>query len=308
MCRRSAGLRIRQIKFEASIVKPVHIIGASSGVGAQDHGCAKGPWVLQHSHAFRHIARHPQVIWQETLFTRPSHGDTPLAQVHDLCERLCVDVREALAAGSLPIVVGGDHSCAIGTWSGVWAYLGAGQRPGLLWLDAHMDSHTPETTHSGAIHGMPLACLLGVGDKRLVTVGGDGPKLRPEHTVLLGVRSYETEEAEFLARMGVRVMTAVELERRGIEACLAEALAIVRQAPGGFGLSIDLDVFEPQRAPGVGSAEPCGLQPEPVLACLDELRKAPGLLAVEITEFNPGRDVEGRTAALLASLVAAFLP
>jgi arginase len=289
-------------------MKPVHIIGAASGVGAPDHGCAKGPWALQHSHAFRHIAHRPRVTWQETLYARPSHGDTPLALVHDLCERLCVDVRDALVAGTLPVVVGGDHSCAIGTWSGVHAFLGAGQAPGLLWLDAHMDSHTPETTYSGAINGMPLACLLGVGDRRLVEVGGAGPKLQPEHTVLLGVRSYEPEEAEFLERMGVRVMAAPELSRRGFDACFAEALEVVRQAAVGFGISIDLDVFEPRRVPGVGSAEPCGLQPEPVLASLAGLRMAPDLLAVEITEFNPDRDIEGRTAALLSSLIASFLP
>jgi arginase len=175
-----------------------------------------------------------------------------LAQVHDLCARLCADVRDALADGALPIVVGGDHSCAIGTWSGVHSFLGAGPAPGLLWLDAQMDSHTPETTYSGAIHGMPLACLLGVGDKRLVEVGGAGPKLRPEHTVLLGVRSYELEEAELLQRLGVREMAAPELSRRGFETCFAEALDIVHRAACGFGIRIDLDVFEPRRVPGVG--------------------------------------------------------
>jgi arginase len=103
-------------------------------------------------------------------------------------------------------------------------------------------------------------------------------------------------------------MAAPELSRRGFESCFAEALDIVRQAAGGFGLSIDLDVFEPRRVPGVGSAAPCGLQPEPVLASLAGLRREPKLLAVEITEFNPGRDIEGRTAVLLSSLVANFLP
>jgi arginase len=231
-----------------------------------------------------------------------------LAQVHDLCARLCADVRDALADGALPIVVGGDHSCAIGTWSGVHSFLGAGPAPGLLWLDAQMDSHTPETTYSGAIHGMPLACLLGVGDKRLVEVGGPGPKLRPEHKVLLGVRSYELEEAELLQRLGVRVMAAPELSRRGFETCFAEALDIVRRAACGFGVSIDLDVFEPRRVPGVGSAEPCGLQPEPVLASLAGLRTAADLLALEITEFNPARDIECGTAALLSRMIANFLP
>lgn len=289
-------------------MRPVRIIGVASGEGAPDPGCARGPWALQHSHAFRHVAHHTRVTWQETLFPRAAHGDTPLERVHDLCERLGADVRQALVSGALPVVVGGDHSCAIGTWSGVHTYLDGVPGPGLLWLDAHMDSHTPQTTHSGAIHGMPLAVLLGVGDKRLVGVGGAGPKLRPAHTVLLGVRSYEAEEADFLARLGVRVIDAPELGRRGFAACFDEALAIVRQAPGGFGISIDLDVFEPRRVPGVGSAEPDGLLPEAVLAGLGGVAADPTLLAVEITEFNPGRDIGGRTSVLLAQLIAAFVP
>ena len=289
-------------------MRAVRIIGVASGAGAPDRGCARGPWVLQHSHAFRHLAHHPALTWQETLFPRAAHGDTPLEMVRDLCERLSADVCATLASGELPLVVGGDHSCAIGTWSGVHAFLDGRPGPGLLWLDAHMDSHTPQTTHSGAIHGMPLAVLLGSGDKRLVAVGGSGPKLRPAHAVLLGVRSYEAEEAAFLARFGVRVMGAPELSKRGFRACFDEALAIVRQAPGGFGISIDLDVFEPRDVPGVGSAEPGGLPPDLVLAGVQDLAGDPALLAVEITEFNPARDVGGRTADLLSRLIAAFLP
>lgn len=288
-------------------MRKLRIIGAASGVGAEDPGCAKGPWALHRSHAFHDIAHHHGVDWRETLYPRPGHGGSALAQVHDLCERLATDVGEALRAGAFPVVVGGDHSVAIGTWSGVRAALGVAGAPGLLWLDAHMDSHTKETSYTGNLHGMPLACLLGLGDKRLVAVGGPGPKLDPHHTVLLGVRSYEPEEAELLTRLGVRVIDGAEVERLGFGAAFDAALAIVRRAKGGFGISVDLDVFEPEQAPGVGTPEPCGLPIEPVLAGLDRLQREAGLLAMEITEYNPDRDKGGRTAALVARLVATLL-
>ena len=287
-------------------MRNIRILGVASGAGAPNQGTARGPWALHHNPVFRAVARHARVDWADLLY--PSRAPTPLERVLGVCERLAEDVRETLAVGALPVVIGGDHSIAIGTWSGARAFLGVAGVPGLLWLDAHLDSHTPQTTHSGALHGMPLACLLGVGDKRLVRLGGVAPKLLPAYTALLGARSYEAEEAEFLARQGVRVYDAAELERRGFDACLPEALAIARRAPAGWGISIDLDFFDPARAPGVGSAEPDGPQPERVLAMLRALRDDPALLVVEITEFNPDRDIEGRTAALVAALVGTLLP
>lgn len=286
-------------------MRKIRILGVASGAGAPNQGTARGPWALRHNPAFRAVARHARVDWADLLY--PSRAPTPLERVLGVCERLAEDVRETLAAGALPVVIGGDHSIAIGTWSGARAFLGAAGVPGLLWLDAHMDSHTPQTTHSGALHGMPLACLLGVGDKRLVRLGGVAPKLLPAYTALLGARSYEVEEAALLARLGVRVLDAAELRARGFAACLAEGLVIARRAPGGWGISIDLDCFDPARAPGVGSAEPDGPQPEPVLALLRAVRDDLALLAVEISEYNPDRDVDGRTAALIAQLVRALL-
>lgn len=286
-------------------MRKLRILGVASGIGAPDPGCARGPWALRHHPAFRAVARHPRVDWADRLY--PAQAPTPLERVLGVCARLAEEVRETLAGGALPVVIGGDHSIAIGTWSGARLHLGAAGAPGLIWLDAHLDSHTPQTTHSGALHGMPLAVLLGIGDKRLVSLGGLAPKLRADSTVLLGARSYEAEETELLARLGVRVLHAEELRARGVEQCLAEALAITRRAAGGWGISIDLDCFDPARAPGVGSAEPDGPQPEPVLALLRAVRDDPTLLAVEITEFNPERDVEGRTARLIAGLVRALL-
>lgn len=283
----------------------LRLIGAASGSGAQDPGCHAGPPALHRAHAFDDLNRRPDLTWGEMLFPRQRlEGKT--AQVADLCQRLQQAVAQARQRGETPVVLGGDHSCAIGTWSGVRA--SSTEPVGLLWLDAHLDSHTPESSHSGALHGMPLACLLGQGDRRLVSVGGPRPKLRPEEVALIGVRSWEAEERDFLDRLGVRVYGIEEVRRRGLPAVFAEALGRVRNAPGGYGVSLDLDVFDPREAPGVGSPEPAGLSQTELLPCLAGLAGDPALLALELAEFNPDRDAGGRTAALAARLIEAVFP
>lgn len=284
----------------------LRLIGAASGVGAQDPGCEDGPVAFHKSQAWHELEHHPLVDWGRTLFAPDTPGHSETERIAHLCRRLADDVSAALAAREFPVVIGGDHSVAIGTWSGVARHAGA--PVGLLWIDAHMDSHTPETTYSGAIHGMPLACLLGRGDKRLLNLGLTGRQVDAAHTVVLGARSYEPEEAEFLAGMGVRVIGQEEIEQRGFAATLAEALVIVGSAPAGFGVTLDLDALDPSVAPGVGSPEPEGLGPNEVLAGLAGLARQPGLRAVEIVEYNPDRDQFGQTAWLLSRLVAALLP
>lgn len=284
----------------------MRLIGAASGVGAQDHGCEDGPVAFHRSQAWHELEHHPLIDWGRILFAPDTPGQGETERIAHLCRRLADDVSLALTERAFPVVIGGDHSVAIGTWSGVARHAGA--PVGLLWIDAHMDSHTPETTYSGAIHGMPLACLLGRGDKRLLNLGLPGRQVDAAHTVVFGARSYEPEEAEFLARLGVRVIGQAEIEQQGFPAALDEALAIVTAAPGGFGVTLDLDALDPSAAPGVGSPEPEGLGPNEVLAGLAGLAQRPGLLAVEIVEYNPDRDQFGQTAWLLSRLVGALLP
>jgi arginase len=217
--------------------RSIIVIGAASGAGAPDPATAEGPNALRHYRVF-HDTPLQHVEWDAILRVPRAARDTPLHAVAALSARLAAEVETVLQAGHFPLVVGGDHSCAIGTWSGVHRAL-AGQGPiGLIWIDAHMDSHTFATTPSGQIHGMPLACLLGYGETALTAIEGAEAKLRPEHVCLIGVRSYEAGEAALLQRLGVRVFAMDEIRRRGLGAVFDEALTIVRNGTAGFGVRI----------------------------------------------------------------------
>lgn len=283
------------------------IIGAASGAGAPDPDCAEGPDALRRYRVF-HDTPLQHVEWDAILRVPREAQDTPLHAVAALGTRLAAEVEAVLRAGNFPLVVGGDHSCAIGTWSGVHRVLADVGPIGLIWIDAHMDSHTFATTPSGRIHGMPLACLLGHGEAALTAIDGPEAKLRPEHVCLIGVRSYETGEAALLHRLGVRVFDMDEVRRRGLAAIFDEALAIVRQGTAGFGVSVDLDALDPEEEPGVGSPVPGGLRRTELAAALGRLRGDPSFVAMEIVEYNPRRDRGHATADAVGALVSAITP
>src|SRR6185312_12601052 len=169
--------------------------------------------------------------------------------VSKLCGLLASAVAESLRRGRLPCVLGGDHSCAGGTWTGVArATKGA---LGLVWVDAHMDAHTPKTSHTGRLHGMPLAWLLGQDDDPLYGLAAG--VVEPRHVCLVGVRSFEREEEARLKDLGVRVIYMSEVRKRGVAAVIEEAVGIATRGTAAYGISIDLDVVTPEEAPGVGT-------------------------------------------------------
>jgi arginase len=284
----------------------IRIIGAASGIGAQDRACEDGPVAFHRSQAWHELEHHPLIDWGKTLFAPQGDHASITGRIAALCRNLADEVALALRAGEFPVVIGGDHSVAIGTWSGVARAIA--EPIGLLWIDAHLDSHTPETSYSGAIHGMPLACLLGRGDKRLLNIGLEGTQISAAHTVVLGPRSYEPEELEFLQGMQVRIIDSDEILRRGFAACLDEAIAIVASAPAGFGVTLDLDAIDPRLAPGVGSPEPDGLVVHDAVEAMRRIGGLPGLKALEIVEYNPDRDRHGTTARLISDLIGELLP
>lgn len=288
-------------------------IGSASGWGAQVRETEKGPQVFQNSDF---LASFPfSWTWKETLFplktaeeiTLPP-GPLTLPYIEDICLRIAHSVEETLKMQECPIVIGGDHVVAVGTWAGVTHSLEAKEKFGLIWVDAHMDAHTMETTPSQAYHGMPLAVLLGHGEPSLVNLLDKGPALRPEHVCLIGVRSYEEGEANLLKRLGVRIFFMDEVEERGFEAVFKEALAIVKTNTNGYGLSIDLDAFDPEEAPGVGTPAPQGLKQKDVLPALIQVKNDPALKAFEIVEYNPDRDKSDKTLYLMRDILLNLLP
>ena len=288
------------------MTRRIRIIGVASGLGAQDQACEDGPVAFHRSQAWHALENYPRVDWGKTIFPPEASGLSTVARIAGVCRDLADEVALALNEEAFPVILGGDHSIAIGTWGGAARFAGAPL--GLLWIDAHLDSHTPETSYSGAVHGMPLACLLGRGDKRLLNIGLNGAQLSPAHTVVLGARSCEPEEINFLQARGVRMINSEEIIQRGFAECLNEAIAIVASAPAGFGITLDLDAIDPVLAPGVGSPEPEGLWDGDVVLALRRLVMQSGLRAMEIVEYNPDRDRRGVTADLISDLIEEVLP
>lgn len=282
---------IRQVKF----------IGAASGLGAPDHRCADGPLAFQ-AGLLPYVDQSGKMTTGMDIVRPDTHTAADnTGIIAEYCTRLARHVYQALLASRFPVTIGGDHSCAIGTWAGVHkAIKGAF---GLIWVDAHMDSHTPATSPSGAIHGMPLASLLGYGHPSLTRLNGKTPSLLPRHVCLFGVRSYEPQEQALLRKLGVRVITMEEIAQKGIETAWREALAIVKNGTLGYGISIDLDAIDPADAPGVGSPEPGGIREYDMIDLVEMVRCDPELLALEIAEANPALDHDYLTLSLVDNLV-----
>lgn len=290
----------------------IQMIPFSCGWGGTLRECADGPRTLQHFQLSEHLESiGVEAAWSDDYYSPMEEGaDNDLSPakalplVVDYNRVLCEQVQSAIASGAIPVALGGDHSMAVGTWSGVTSALKAQSEFGLIWFDAHMDSHTPRTSPSGAYHGMPLAVLLGEGEKELCQIGGRGRKISPEHLCLVGARSYEPEETKRLQELGVRVITMEEVRDIGMEAAMQEALAIASKAPKGFGLSLDLDGFDPEVAPGVGCPESNGIGRVEGLKSLIGLAHHPKFKALEIAEFNPNLDKNEQTARLVVEVLS----
>lgn len=287
--------------------KSLEVIGAASCWGARDHRCETGPLILRSHGLMQALQREGyDVGWQHCdLPYLPDREINTLPIIASYCGEIADAVYEVVRQNRQFAVVGGDHSCAIGTWSGAYAAIKDTGSMGLIWIDAHMDSHTPQTTHSGAVHGMPLAALLGHGDPILTRIKAREPKLAPSNVALIGVRSFEPEEEKLLRRLGVRIFFIDEVLRRGMTAVMQEALEIVRDGTVAFGVSIDLDAIDPVDAPGVGSPEPNGISGEAMLESLSLIHGADDLLGLEVVEFNPSRDDKDKTARLAADILLA---
>jgi arginase len=281
---------------------PTAVVAVSCGAGAPYHGCEDGPAAFRR-HWDRHAAslERGRLIWELTPKEPARADETTIALIARTNRWLAETTRRMAQSGTFFVVIGGDHSCAIGTWNGASA--GLREPLGLIWIDAHMDMHVPETTPSGAINGMPLAALLGHGLPQLTVLSRGA--IPPDRICLIGARSYEREEVAFAARHGIRVIDMNEISRRGLDEVCAEARTIADSGAAGYGVSIDLDVFDPADAPGVGSPEAGGIRAGDFLPAWADLTSRPRCVGIEIVEYNPHRDRADRTARLMSGLVAA---
>jgi len=293
-------------------MQKISLIPYSCGAGAGNKTCADAPEYLQKT-GFTDLLRKkgveaswlPDLISKEILDRLPSN----VAKVAAYCAQLRNQVQDVLVSGGFPITIGGDHSMAIGTWTGVADCLHTRRKLGLIWIDAHMDAHTAKTSHSGNRHGMPVSYLLGYGDDELIKITKGEPVIVPYQLCLIGVRSFEREEEELLHSIGAKFFTMEEVRKRGLSDVMLEAVKIVSAHTAGFGISIDVDAFDPEIAPGTGTLESGGLLKEQFIEAIEFAIKGytSQLLALEIAEYNPHLDKNNITANLIAEIISAIL-
>lgn len=227
-----------------------------------------------------------------------------LKQIAATCTRTAEAVVQTLEDGMTPLVLGGDHSIAAGSISGVAEfYRRRGEKIGVVWIDAHSDINTPETSPSGNVHGMPLAALLGLGPEPLSTLYGYAPKVSPENTVLIGVRDIDEAERDNIRRAGVgKVYTMRDIDERGMRGVMEEALQAAAQGTAGYHVSLDMDWIDPEDAPGVGTPVRGGATYREAHLAMEIIADHGRLLSFEMVEVNPILDEHNRTADLAVQL------
>lgn len=304
------------MEAEAQARRQLALISVSQDLGAGRRGVDMGPsairiaglgealtrlgWSVRETG--RVTAHDPETIEAEDAAARF------VAEISDVARRTRELVTEGLSRGCLPLILGGDHSVALGSVPAVARHYRDQGRPiGLIWVDAHTDMNVPATSPSGNVHGMPLAALMGYGDTRLGALVCDPPAVRAEHVSIIGAREVDGPERSLVNESGVRVVTMSEIDERGMAECVDEAIRRASADTAGFHVSFDLDSIDPMVAPGVGTPVQGGLTfREAHLAC-EKVARSRGLVSLECVELNPVLDVENRTAQLAVGLIASAL-
>jgi len=219
------------------------------------------------------------------------------------CEALRIEVERIHAESRIPLVLGGDHSIAIGSVAATSNHFEQRSQPvGLIWFDAHGDCNTPVTTPSGNIHGMALAVSLGLGDAELVRLGGRAPKVKAKNTALIGLRDLDPGERDTLAQSGVTVFTIRDVDERGMRDVVGEAIGVASSGTAGIHLSFDMDVLDPEEAPGIGTPVPGGITYREAHLAMELLYESGSVVAVDFVEVNPVLDTRNSTGALVVEL------
>ncbi len=296
--------------------KRVSILGVPLGFGAGLEGVDIGPAAMRVARINQRVAQLGYEVRDlgDLRVERPLHlaeaGEKLkyLREISHACQSLCDEVKKIMESGELPIILGGDHSIAIGSISGASSVVRErNQTLGLIWFDAHADMNTPETTPSGNIHGMPLAALLGYGAPELTGIAGFSPKLDPQFCAHIGARDVDPEERELIRRLGMRFFTMREIDERGMSAVMDEAISIASKASGGYSVTLDVDALDPGDAPGSGTLVRGGLSYREAHLAMEKIAEAGGMLTLEIVEINTALDIGNRTAQLAVELTLSAL-
>jgi arginase len=284
------------------------IIGAALDLGAGRRGVDMGPSAIRYAGIDDRLAALGPTIsdWgnvEVAVAEAADQGDPKarfLREIKEACERIARRAAHASREGLVPVVMGGDHSVAIGTLGGLASLHGAG---GVLWLDAHGDLNTPETSPSGNVHGMPLAAALGLAPDAFASEAWPLPALDPRHVALVGIRSLDAGERELVNELGIAVYTMTDLDRRGVEPVVREALERVSGA-AFVHVSLDMDVVDPEAAPGVGTPVRGGLSYREAHLAMELVAEWGGFASFEVVEVNPILDRENATGLLAVDLAA----
>ncbi|HMF74711.1 MAG TPA: arginase [Bryobacteraceae bacterium] len=290
----------------------IAILGAPLDLGAGRRGVDMGPSALRLAglnaklQAMGYLVEDLGNVAVAQQENTPEGSDTAkyLAPIAKICTRLAGTVLQALQAGQFPLVLGGDHSVAAGTVAGVSkAFRDRGEQIGMIWIDAHADMNTPESSPSGNVHGMPLACCLGRGPAELTDILGFAPKVAGRNVVLVGLRDVDPRERALVRESGVTAFTMRDLDELGLRAVMEKAVAAANDGTAGFHLSLDMDAVDPDEAPGVGTPVRGGMTYREAHLAMETICDSARMLSMEIVEVNPVLDEANRTALLGVELV-----
>lgn len=290
----------------------IAILGAPLDLGAGRRGVDMGPSAIRVARLNARIAAlgyHVSDLGNvavEQPESRPVGDERAryLKEITVTCSRIARAVERALNEGAFPLVLGGDHSVAVGTVAGVSRHFRRRKEAiGLIWLDAHADMNTPETSPSGNVHGMPLACCIGHGPRELSQIFGYAPKVRPRNVALVGVRDVDQLEQPHVRESGVTVFTMREIDERGMQAVMLEAMRIAGDETAGYHVSVDMDGVDPREAPGVGTPVRGGITYREAHLAMEMIGDSRRMLSMEVVEVNPVLDEANRTAELAVELV-----
>lgn len=292
--------------------KPVHIINVPLDLGASRRGTDAGPSAFRIAGLRGAISTLGYSVSGETDIPVPiMESRLPQdsnarfkVEILSVCVQLAEETKDILDSGETPLVIGGDHSIAMGTVSGISAhYRQNNKKAGLIWFDAHGDMNLPETSPSGNIHGMPLAHLLGYGDPQLASILGANPAVAPENVALIGIRDIDRVERDFINRSGITAFTMRDIDQLGMSEVSRRALDVVNAGTAGFHISFDLDGCDPEVIPGSGTLVPGGVSYREAHLLLEECASDGRMSSMEVVELNPFLDQANISAERAVTLV-----